>query len=202
MSSPTHSNHDQGTSPPTRRTARQQSRRQHQKFLIAMRKFSRRLGLKGNDVMVYLVVLFAISFTLMFLSYLIQQRNSEATISTLQYSMSSLQSVDGLVQANETLYEQVSILQEELNALVVSEATYRAQTVSLTDQLVAMDWLWRIQRTYSRWEHDECRALVDAFEASGLTTSLPTTSPSGVSGSTPAQQYTALLDALDYLDEP
>lgn len=162
-------------------------------------------GKKNGHVMSYLVILFAAAFLLMLLSYFIQRRSNEETINTLQFSVSSLQSVDDLVAANEALYGQVSEQQQEIFDLEQEKSALEGQLEEITlleNQVAAMDWLWRIQRSYSRWEIPDCMSLVEAFEASGLTSYLPSTSPSGADGATPAQQYTALLDALDYLDEP
>ena len=66
-----------------------------------------------------------------------------------------------------------------------------------------MDWLWRIQRAYSRGSKADCRALVDQFEASGLPPVPPLQHhPCPGGGPSPADQYNALLDALDYRPEP
>lgn len=171
---------------------------------------------KKVSVMSYLTILFAAAFLLLLLSYFMQQRSSDQTISGLQDSVSGLkdsvsamQSVENLIDDNQTLHGQVASLKARIDSLTAeldsaqqSQKTQAQQAQRQEKQLAAMDWLWRIQRAYSRGSRRDCRDLVGRFEASGLPSSLPDSSPSGVEGATPAEQYAALLDALDYHPEP
>lgn len=171
---------------------------------------------KKASVMSYLAILFAAAFLLLLLSYFMQQRTSEQTISGLQdsvtglqSSVSAMQSVENLIEDNKLLHEKVDVLESELEDLTKKntslESDRRTQAdrnAQLQDQLIAMDWLWRIQRAYSRGSRDDCRTMVDQFEATGLPPALPNTVLAGVVGPTPAEQYAALLDALDYHPEP
>lgn len=164
---------------------------------------------KKVSVMGYLAILFAAAFLLLLLSYFMQQRSSEQTISGLKDSVSAMQSVENLIADNDELHQKVDELETQIEALETAKAelerTQRAQesTVSeLENQVASMDWLWRIQRAYSRGSKTDCRALVDQFEASGLPQYLSNTTLAQVEGPSPADQYNALLDALDYRPEP
>lgn len=171
---------------------------------------------KKVSVMSYLAILFAAAFLLLLLSYFMQQRSSEQTISGLQdsvsglqSSVSALQSVENLIANNQKLQEENDALQQQVEQLqgelqtAVNTAQKNQELLSESgEHLIAMDWLWRIQRAWSRGSKGECRDLVDQFEATGLPSSLPDTVLSGVDGPSPAEQYDALLDALDYRPEP
>lgn len=164
---------------------------------------------KKVSIMGYLAILFAAAFLLLLLSYFMQQRSSQEAISGLSNSVSAMQSVEKIIENNEELQGQVKDLNEELgqlkdqvNALRQSNQSLETSSEMQGKQLTAMDWLWRIQRAYSRGSKSDARTLVDAFEASGFSGYLPNTSASGIDGPSPAEQYDALLDALNYRPDP
>ncbi len=158
---------------------------------------------KKVSVVGYLAILFAAAFLLLLLSYFMQHRSSEETINDLTNSMNNLQSLGNLVDQNKALLEKNQTLQDELTetqaALKDAQAAlkgYEADDDILQDQLTAMDWLWRIQRAYSRGDKREAKNLAQAFEVSGLSSALPKTPLAQSEGPSPAEQYTALLAAM------
>ena len=157
---------------------------------------------KGTAVS-YLAILFGAAFLLLLLSYFMQQRANEQTISGLQDSVNSFQSVETLVDTNKRLAEENKALKEQVDGLTsqtdsLQKDVAAAQTAAVEQekQLKAMDWFWRIQRAYSRGAKAEAKKLVEDFEATGLVPSLPTTSTADPTGPSPADQYDALLSAL------
>lgn len=167
---------------------------------------------KKVSVMGYLAILFAAAFLLLLLSYFMQQRNSEQTISGLKDSVSAMQSVENLIADNDTLRTQVEALNEEVKrlngeveSLTQQNSQYYTFMMNQEKEITAMDWLWRIQRAWSRGAHRECRDLVDQFEATDYPRWLPSDSSKSTyfpDGPSPADQYDALLDALNYRPEP
>lgn len=155
-----------------------------------------------THVMSYLVILFAAAFLLLLLSYLMQQRSNQETIDGLKTSVSTMQSVEDLIEDNQLLHNQVSEMEAQINTLTQSRQALEAQVQDQDQALTAMDWLWRIQRAYSKGSKKDARELVDQFEATGLSHALPQTALSGVDGPSPAEQYNALLDALNYRPDP
>lgn len=157
---------------------------------------------KGTAVS-YLAILFGAAFLLLLLSYFMQQRANEQTISGLQDSVSSFQSVETLVDTNKRLSEEnkameaeVEQLQKDLDtAREVAQESQDALT-ERTKELQATDWFWRIQRSYSKGSKNDAKKLVEQFEATGLSPHLPTVSAAGTDGPSPAEQYDALLSAL------
>ena len=107
-----------------------------------------------------------------------------------------------MMSENEALRQEVEALKEsrqELEAQYLAEAQAHRE---LEEQAAALDYLWRIQRFWDRGSRTEALKLVKELEEKGLASSLPRTSPSGAEGSSPLDQYNALLDALDYRAEP
>lgn len=158
---------------------------------------------KKPSVLTYLVILFAAAFLLMAWSYFMQQRASNETIEGLKESVSAMQSVDMLQQANaalekrvEELTAQAAELQRQSEALEGENAALQAQTERQAQSAQAMDWFWRIQREVSRGRYSSARTLVERFQASGLDAALPTDHPADADGPSPAEQYQEILDML------
>lgn len=160
---------------------------------------------KKVSVMSYLVILFGAAFLLLLMSYLMQQRTNEAAQSALKdTSHSALQSIEKMLADNKNLTTAVDELEQQLEALTTENAaldrdqrTQADANTKLSAQLEAMDWFWRIQRSFSRGAKQEALGLTTQFEATGLPASLPTSPLSGVEGPSPAEQYNALLEAMD-----
>lgn len=150
----------------------------------------------------YLVILFAVAFLLLLLAYFQQQRVNNETSDALQKSVSAVGAIENMMNENESLRQEVEALREEnqqLEDLYLSESQAHRE---LEDQTMALDYLWRIQRLWDRGKTRDALALVKELEEKGLASSLPRTSPSGVEGTSPLDQYNALLDALDYRTAP
>ena len=157
---------------------------------------------KGTAVS-YLAILFGAAFLLLLLSYFMQQRANEQTISGLKDSVNSFQNVETLVDTNKRLSDENKELKEQVDTLtdqaeILSGNTVTAQDTAkkLEQQLQAMDWFWRIQRSYSRGAKAEAKNLTEQFEATGLAPHLPATNTAVADGPSPAEQYDALLAAL------
>lgn len=153
-------------------------------------------------VLSYLAILFAVAFLLLLLAYFQQQRANSETTDALKQSVSAVGAIENMMRENESLRQEVEELKnnyQELEDLYLAEAKAHNE---LEGQAVALDYLWRIQRFWDRGNRGEALALVKELEEKGLASSLPRTSPSGAEGSSPLDQYNALLDALDYRAEP
>lgn len=156
-------------------------------------------------LLTYLVVLFAAAFLLLLLSYFMQQRANQSTIDGLTTSSNSaLQSLNNIIDQRDSLQEQVAALTEQIQQLERESQQLRFDLAQADQnqanqgsQLEAMDWFWRIQRETSRGQYNSARRLVEAFEATGLPASLPTTHPADAEGRSPAEQYQAILDLLN-----
>lgn len=161
------------------------------------------------SVLGYLVILFAVAFLLLLMAYFQQQRSNAETNNALKESVSAVSAIQDMMESNKKLQEENTALQEEIDELksqVASlDSSRRTQNLALeelSEQLAAMDYLWRIQRFYSKGMVDNARTLTDAFEQTGLPAALPRANPSELDGVSPLDQYNALLDAMGYRAEP
>ncbi|MDE6108423.1 MAG: hypothetical protein K2F83_07145 [Oscillospiraceae bacterium] len=162
---------------------------------------------KGPSVLSYLVVLFIVAFLLLLIAYFQQQRvNSEATDDAMKQSASALQSIQNLLAENEKLREEVDRLDTQVADLTQAnnalESSHQAYADAADRELAAMDYFWRIQRLYSRGSRKAALDLAKEFEATNLPPALPRTNYSNVEGTSPYDQYQALLDALNYRPAP
>lgn len=139
----------------------------------------------------YMVILFLTAFLLLIVSYFMQQRQSDReVISGLQNSgTSATQTIHNVLERNQQLLDDNKDLQEQLEA---EQERGEAQE----RQLLAMDWLWRIQREYYRGHYSSARGLIRAFEAAGLAGSLPAQPLVDEEYRTPKEQYQSIYDAL------
>lgn len=147
---------------------------------------------KSNPhIISYMVILFLTAFLLLIVSYFMQQRQSDREVITgLQNSgTSATQTIHNVLERNQQLLDDNKELREQLEA---EQERGEAQE----HQLLAMDWLWRIQREYYRGRHSVARELIRAFEATGLADSLPTQPLVDEEYRTPVEQYQTIYNAL------
>ncbi len=139
----------------------------------------------------YMLILFLTAFLLLIVSYFMQQRQSDReVISGLQNSgISATQTIHNVLQRNQQLLDDNENLREQLEA---EQERGEAQN----RQLLAMDWLWRIQREYYRGHYSSARELIRTFEAAGLADSLPAQPLVDEQYRTPKEQYQSIRDAL------
>ena len=99
---------------------------------------------KRTALLRYMAILFAVAFALVLLSYLIQVRNSQSTITALnQTSASALQNAEALQQANQELTEDktqlTEALAEALAALEQAEAQASEQSIAAGEAQKALE---------------------------------------------------------------
>ncbi len=150
------------------------------------------VSMKNNPHIVsYMVILFLAAFLLLVVSYFMQQRRTDLeVISGLQNSgLSASQTIHNVLERNQQLLDDNRVLQEQLDA--------RQEAAQEQDEtLLAMDWLWRIQREYYRGYYSSARTLIRAFEATDLADKLPTQSLVDENYRTPREQYDSIYNAL------
>lgn len=153
-------------------------------------------------VLSYLVILFAVAFLLLLMAYFQQQRLNSETNDALKQSVSAVGTIENMMSDNEVLRQEVESLKndyQELKELYLSESKAHGEFEA---QAIALDYLWRIQRYWDRGNPEEALVLVEHLEQSGYAAALPTSPLLNTEGPSPMEQYNALLDALDYREEP
>lgn len=154
------------------------------------------------NVLSYLAILFAVAFLLLLLAYFQQQRMNSETNDALKQSVSAVGAIENMMSDNDALRQEVELLKNdylELKDLYLSESKAHGEFEA---RAIALDYLWRIQRYWDRGNREEALTLVEQLEQSGYAAALPTANPSNAEGPSPMEQYNALLDALDYREEP
>lgn len=136
---------------------------------------------RQRPALVYLVILFAAAFVLLLFAYLMQQRNSAeilGNLSDLRNSMGNIQSIDQLVEENQTLREekedlesritelekQVSELEGELVTSQSMEDQWRDRKDTAEGITNAFDTLNRMHALYDQGRIEECRHTLEYLD--------------------------------------
>lgn len=147
-------------------------------------------------VLTYLVVLFAVAFLLLLIAYFQQQRSNAEATDALKQSVSAVQSIQLLMEENESLKTQVKELEGQLSdaeaALTASESYAAGQEAAVK----AMDYFWQIDEAYVRQRYSLCRQLIQELKASGYEGALPSTKATENDRFSPLDRYNEIYQAL------
>lgn len=146
----------------------------------------------------YLVILFSAAFLLLVMSYFMQQRHSDQQVidGLQQNNMSAMKTTQNAIERNRVLMEENEALKDQLAALEEQSQSLEAQGVEQKNTILALDWLWRIEREYFRGRYSSARALIEDFEEAGLEAYLPDEALVDPDYRTPAQQYKSIYNLL------
>lgn len=137
---------------------------------------------RSRPVKIYLTVLFCAALLLLLISFVMQQRNHMA-LQDLNEAIEGSQQVTDLQLENQRLQFELEE-KEDLEAQVEEQQR----------QIEALEWLRQIEAAV-RKSYSEAKALVEAFEETGLESSLPT--QSSVEGAeAPADTYRQIYAML------
>ena len=145
----------------------------------------------------YLVILFSAAFLLLLLSYFMQQRRSDQqVIDGLQQNMSAMQTTQNVIERNKALLDENEALRQR-NDELEEQAAQQAELQELQKQnILALDYLWRIEREYFQGRYSAARELIRTFEAAGLEAHLPEEPISDPDYRSPMQQYKSIYNVL------
>lgn len=167
---------------------------------------------RRSPIMGYLVILFAVAFLLLLLAYFQQQRaNSEAT-DALKESVSTVQSIQNLMDdnralraENETLSEQTETLENQLKEVLSSVESLTERVTELetaqSQSEQAMDWFWQINEAYVKGRYTLARQMIQTMEDDSdgktpLKEYLPDQSHTDNNRYSPAKRYAEIYNAL------
>ena len=159
------------------------------------------------NLLSYLIILFSAAFLLLLLSYFMQQRqvieglreNMSAMLTTQniqERNQELLAENESLTEENQQLSNENHALLEENSALEEEKAALQKQSEETEQVLLALDWLWRIEREYFLGRSTNARALIRDFEQTGLVDCLPEKSLVETDYRTPREQYKAIRNIL------
>lgn len=158
---------------------------------------------RQRSVVHYIAILFAAAFVLMLLTYLLDQRQNEAVVNSLNQSLTDLQtslsdrsSLQDIYEDNLALIDQVDQLEDQVAQLQQERDSLSAQLSSQEKTAQAMDWFWQIDEAYVLGRYSLCRELIQELQDAGLTSSLPQESITDNGRFSPAGRYQEIYDAL------
>ena len=151
-------------------------------------------GSKSRPVLLYMGIMFSVALILLLLSFLMQQRNHEALMEGIT-DLGDLQSMVDLKMENEALQESLAQSQLDLATLQTEYENITAEKNTAAAQTTAMEYLAEIRHNYDLGYRQKARALITAFESTGLSESLPDTS-AVEGGTSPAQLFFDMKEDL------
>ena len=125
-----------------------------------------------------------------------QRRSDQQVIDGLQQSMSAMKTTQNAIERNRVLMEENEGLKEQLSILEKQAQSAAAQQVKQEKTVLALDYLWRIEREYFQGRYTSARELIRAFELAGLDEHLPQEPISDPDYRTPAEQYKSIYNLL------
>lgn len=156
-----------------------------------------------NHVLTYLAILFAAAFFLLLMAYFMQQRANREAIDGLTQSVTSIHSLQNLVEANEALEEENEALKSEAARLRDSLALLQKESEALREQAEAveqakqaMDWFWQVDEAFVLGRYSKCRTLMASMEELDLVKYLPAESVTDNGRFSPADRYQEIYDKL------
>ena len=157
-------------------------------------------ALRKRSVVHYIAILFAAAFLLMLLAYMMDRRESQEavdslnqSVSGLRESISTMQSVQDIYEENRELRAQIDTLEEQSRRLQ-GELEEQSRQAQRTAQ--AMDWFWQINEAYVNGQHKKARQLITQLEEAGVVDALPRESTTDNDRFSPADRYQEIYHAL------
>ena len=158
---------------------------------------------RQRSVVHYIAILFAAAFLLMLMTYLMDRRQNEEvvdslnqSVSGLRESLSNMQSVQEIYEENQALLQEIDRLEDHVGELE-RQGSAQSSALAQAEQIrQAMDWFWQIDEAYVLGRYSLCRELIKSLEDSGLTESLPQESVTDNGRFSPALRYQEIRGAL------
>lgn len=151
---------------------------------------------RRNSVFRYIAIMFGAAFLLLLFTFMMERRQSQQEIDDLKQSASALQTLQGMIEENanlknqvDQLEKQVGVLQSQASAAEQNQTQLRGQLQTQEKATQAMDWFWQINEAYVRGRYSLCRSLIKSLEEAGLQDSLPKESITDNERFSPADRY-------------
>lgn len=161
---------------------------------------SRNQRRRQRSVLQYIAVLFCAAFVLLLFTFMMErrqyQRLQEENQDNIQQSVSATQTLNGILEENKQLKEQLEEQTEQLEDLQARYDRLKADYDSVEQTSLqqsctaqAMDWFWQINEAFVRGRYSKCRELIASLEADGLTDFLPRESATDNDRFSPYDRY-------------
>lgn len=151
---------------------------------------------RRNSVFQYIAILFMTAFVLLLFTFMMEKRQSQQQIDDLKQSNSAAQTLQGLLDENAALMEQIAQVEKQARDLADQLAAARAETSSAQQQtqaeekaVQAMHWFWQINEASVRGKTKLCRELITSLEEAKLQDYLPKENITGTDRYSPYDRY-------------
>ena len=151
---------------------------------------------RRNSVFQYIAILFMAAFVLLLYTFMMERRQSQQQINDLKQSASTVQTLQGLMDENSQLKEDVSQLNDQIEELNRQLAAAQDEKNGIEAQVQeekkvtqAMSWFWQINDASVRGRLNQCRTLITSMEEAGLVNFLPKENTAGEDFLSPADRY-------------
>ena len=145
----------------------------------------------------YLVILFSAAFLLLLMSYFMQQRrNDQQVIDGLQQNMSAMQATQNVLERNKLLSDENQTLRDQNETLTEQAEQLEEQRQQQEKTILALDWLWRIEREYFQGRYSAARDMIREMEDAKLDDFLPEAPLTDPDYRSPADQYKSIYNIL------
>lgn len=158
---------------------------------------SRNQRRRQRSVLQYIAVLFCAAFVLLLFTFMMERRQyQQLQEDNRQQSVSATQTLNGILEENKQLKEQLAESDVQSKDLADQLAAARDQQKETAEQLQAlekiapaMDWFWQIDEAYVRGRYAKCRELIASLEEGGLENYLPRESATNNDRFSPYDRY-------------
>lgn len=148
----------------------------------------------------YIAVLFCAAFVLLLFTFMMErrqyQRLQEENQDNIQQSVSATQTLNGILEENKQLKEQLETqeqqlkdLQNQYDKLKADYDTAQQAGIERSRTAEALDWFWQINEAYVRGRYSKCRELIASLEGGGLADYLPKVSATDNDRFSPYDRY-------------
>lgn len=151
---------------------------------------------RRNSVFQYIAILFIAAFVLLLYTFMMERRQSQQQIDDLKQSASTVQTLQGLMDENSQLKEDVNQLKNQIEELNRQLAAAQSEKDEIETQIQAeknviqaMSWFWQINDASVRGRLSQCRMLIASLEEAGLADSLPKENTANEDFLSPADRY-------------
>ena len=157
---------------------------------------------RQKSVFKYITILFAAAFVLMLLTFMMERRQNQQVVDSLNQSVSGLreslsnaQTAQDIYEENMQMIQQINDLEAENKRLTEENNTLSSDQQQNTQAVEAMDWFWQINEAYVLGKYSLCRSLIDQMGAE-LAAALPDETVTDNGRFSPADRYQEIYDAV------
>ena len=157
---------------------------------------------RQKSVFKYIAILFAAAFVLMLMTFLMERRQNQQvvdslnqSVSGLRESLSSMQSAQDVYEENQEMIQQINELQSEVDRLTTENSALSNSQKENQKSVEAMDWFWQIDEAYALKKYSLCRSLIDEMGPE-LAAALPDETVTDNGRFSPADRYQEIYNAV------